>query len=70
MADKRQQDSPSPNTTSRRRVLAAAALAPALTPVLGAAPARGGAQYPRHVQNAPHQRVMKKNNDRAARVAA
>ncbi|MFF8948692.1 DUF1259 domain-containing protein [Streptomyces sp. NPDC014940] len=70
MADKRQQDSPSPNTTSRRRVLAAAALAPALTPVLGAAPARAGALHARQDEHAPIQPVMTKLTDWAAVGAA
>ncbi|MGW4561787.1 DUF1259 domain-containing protein [Streptomyces sp. NPDC004561] len=59
MADERQQDSRSPLTTSRRRVLAAAALAP----VLSAVPARADALSARREHDALVKPVMTKLAD-------
>ncbi|MFF2205813.1 DUF1259 domain-containing protein [Streptomyces sp. NPDC058145] len=59
MTDDRQQDSRPPLTTSRRRVLAAAALAPAL----GAAPARADALSARREDHALVEPVMTKLAD-------
>jgi len=59
MTDERQQDSRSPLTTSRRRVLAAAALAP----VLSAAPARAGTLSAQREDHALVEPVMTKLAD-------